>query len=329
MNQARQILLAVTGNPVLPNKSPEIFTAALSHAGMPGCCIRVAADSADEALRMSRLLGVNALAVGLPFQEDAAELVADQDPAARECGKVDAVLLREDGSPAGKYIGGRYSGESGEGGAPIPGTDWQLAQAAEAFAAMTDGPPANTRTLEQALELNTKNFPGRIALIGFMGCGKTRNGRKLSRMLGWRFEDMDGVIEQRAGKSIPEIFAAEGEEGFRKLETNVLEDMACPAECVVSCGGGVVTRPENRKLLRKHFLCVWLVASMDTIMQRTARSDRPLLAVDNPRAKAEALLAQRRMMYASCADLSVSTEPSFAKEAHEKIHEEINRAFCD
>lgn len=311
-------LLAVTGNPVLANKTPQMINAALRRTGKWGRCLRLAADSAEEAVRMMRLLDVQAMSVAPPFGRDILPLLNVVDPSAAAAGTANVVLADNTAGLTGFHVKAREN--HGESSGPF-----DLAGAS--FARMTHTSTYPRDIMAEALELDNKGFPGRVALIGFMGCGKTRNGRRLSRETGWAFKDMDIAIERTAGRSIPDIFENDGEEGFRKLETQVLENLAHSIETVVSCGGGVVTRPENRRLLQKHFLCVWLVASMDTIIARTTGSDRPLLACEDPRAKAEALYQVRRMMYAESADLVVSTESNCRREADAKIYEEIATAF--
>jgi shikimate dehydrogenase len=97
-----------------------------------------------------------------------------------------------------------------------------------------------------------------IALIGMPGCGKSTVGRVLAKMMGRPFADIDQRIEAVAGKSIPQIFAEDGEETFRRLETRVLGEEAGEGGKVLATGGGVVTRPENLDLLRQNSFIVYL-----------------------------------------------------------------------
>lgn len=318
MTEQTPTLLAVTGNPVLANKTPQMMNAALKERGNCGCCLRLAADSAQEALSLMQLLDVDGMSIAPPFQQDVVPLLNAVDASAAGSKTANIITSDDQGQLTGYLV---QPEKDGTDRCPI------LDLAGPSFAHMTQSATYPREVMAEALELNNKGFPGRIALIGFMGCGKTRNGRRLARKMDWRFRDMDVAIEKTAGRSIPEIFENDGEEAFRKLETRVLENLAHSIETVVSCGGGVVTRPENRRLLQKHFLCIWLVASMDTIIARTTGSDRPLLACDDPRAKAEALYQARRMMYVESADLVVSTESNCQQEADEKIFEEIATAF--
>ncbi len=152
-----------------------------------------------------------------------------------------------------------------------------------------------------------------IILIGLMGCGKTTVGRELSKMLGMPLLDMDAVIEEQIGRPIPSIFQEEGEAHFRALETALLrylltEDGFPAGIPIISTGGGVVLREENRAILRRLGFCVWLNVEVPTLLQRTARSNnRPLLNNTNRRSVLEALSAQRSPLYAETAHLQVDS----------------------
>ena len=147
-----------------------------------------------------------------------------------------------------------------------------------------------------------------VALYGFMGVGKSTVGKALSERLGYSFVDMDEMIERSAGAKIKDIFAAEGEEGFRALEKEVAKEVAKRDHQVIACGGGAVLDPENAEALRSTSVLVLLTASIDEIMERTSDSDvRPLLNVDDARAEAEALLRKRMPLYLEAADLVMDT----------------------
>jgi shikimate kinase len=117
-----------------------------------------------------------------------------------------------------------------------------------------------------------------IALLGFMGCGKTTVGRLLARKLGFLFLDTDSLIEEKSGLSIPRIFELFGESYFRDLETQVLREVASRNRLVLSTGGGLPMRDENWQLLQEKFLTVFLEVPFDTLWKRIALdSGRPLL----------------------------------------------------
>ncbi|RYD65881.1 MAG: shikimate kinase [Verrucomicrobiaceae bacterium] len=152
--------------------------------------------------------------------------------------------------------------------------------------------------------------PKNIVLIGFMGSGKSTVGRELHQRLGYPLVDMDHVIEHRAGKPITAIFADEGEGVFRDRETELLVELSDPSgpRRIISTGGGVIGRDENRTLLRQLGYVVWLHAPMEVILERTGKNrDRPLLHTDDPVARIEALMTQRRPLYAETAHLKVDT----------------------
>ena len=149
-----------------------------------------------------------------------------------------------------------------------------------------------------------------IVLIGFMGCGKSTVGRELHQRLGYPLVDMDQVIEQRAGKPITAIFADEGEAAFREMESALLRELAADhtARRIISTGGGVVGREENRVLLRQLGYVVWLDAPLEVILERTGRNrQRPLLHTDDPAARISALLAERLPLYQESAHLKLDT----------------------
>jgi len=149
-----------------------------------------------------------------------------------------------------------------------------------------------------------------IALIGFMGCGKSTVGRQLHHLLGYPLVDTDHLIEEQAGCRIAAIFGEHGEERFREIETGVLRQLAAsPAtRRIIATGGGIVVRPENRALLRQLGCVVWLRADIETILARTSRNrDRPLLDTDDPRSRIEALLAERMPLYSSTCHLEIES----------------------
>lgn len=115
-----------------------------------------------------------------------------------------------------------------------------------------------------------------MALVGYMGSGKTTVGRILARSLRWEFVDLDQAIEKEAGRKITDIFSESGEQHFRELEHRVLlNSLDNTSERVVACGGGVVIRPDNRERL-KEVATVFLKENLEVLFQRTRRPGRPL-----------------------------------------------------
>ena len=147
-----------------------------------------------------------------------------------------------------------------------------------------------------------------IYLIGMMGAGKTTIGRALARKLGWRFVDVDHEVEARAGVSVPTIFEMESESGFRKRETGVIEDLSLEGGLVVATGGGAVLAVENRALLAKSGFVVYLNVPAQVLFERTRRDrNRPLLQVEDPRARIESLHTQRDPLYREIADIVIDS----------------------
>jgi shikimate kinase len=145
-----------------------------------------------------------------------------------------------------------------------------------------------------------------VYLVGLMGAGKTTIGRSLARRLGLDFVDSDREIEARTGVSIPTVFEIEGEEGFRKREIQVIEDLAARSGQVVATGGGVVLRPENRGNMSASGFVVYLDVPPYTLWERTRHDrNRPLLQVEDPLLRLKDLYAQRDPFYREVADLVV------------------------
>ena len=144
-----------------------------------------------------------------------------------------------------------------------------------------------------------------LYLVGMMGSGKTSTGRPLAEQLGYGFVDADAVIEQAAGCSIAEIFENDGETGFRTLERQVLSAISQRHSLVVATGGGVVTQQENWGVLHSGVV-IWLDVVPDQLLQRLKADStvRPLLQTADPEAALNALLNERRPLYAE-ADLTV------------------------
>jgi len=152
------------------------------------------------------------------------------------------------------------------------------------------------------------NQQGNVFLIGPMGAGKTTIGRHLATLLHKRFVDVDHEIEKRTGVTIPVIFEIEGEAGFRRRESAVIEELTRDTSIVLATGGGAVLLEENRKVLKDRGTVAYLQADIDTLVERTRRDrNRPLLQTENPRAKIEELLQQREPIYREVADIIINT----------------------
>ena len=157
---------------------------------------------------------------------------------------------------------------------------------------------------------DTRKLPENIILIGMMGCGKSTVGRTLHQRLGYPLVDMDHEIERTAGKSITRIFADDGEECFRDMETGFLRELVAAGvpRQIISTGGGVIGREENRRMLRALGYVVWLDAPMQDILERTSKSrHRPLLHNADPAEKMRELMDRRAPLYQETAHLRLDT----------------------
>lgn len=149
-----------------------------------------------------------------------------------------------------------------------------------------------------------------IILVGFMGSGKSSIGRLLHQSLGYQLIDTDRIIEEQTGKTISDIFSQDGETVFRELETNLLQELtsAETSKHIISTGGGMVSSPENRALLRQLGFVVWLKCSTEEIYKRTSKNnDRPLLQCKDPVKTIDKLLQERSPLYAQTAHLEINT----------------------
>ena len=159
-----------------------------------------------------------------------------------------------------------------------------------------------------------------LVLVGMMGAGKSSVGRRLARRLGWRHVDADKRIERTTGRTIPEIFAADGEAGFRSIEREVLETLLrVPGRTVVSTGGGAVLSPTNCALMRDRGTVVWLRARPETLLDRVGKGNgRPLLA-DDPAAALRRIAAERQSAYASTAHYVVDVDGCTADQVADAV----------
>jgi len=166
-----------------------------------------------------------------------------------------------------------------------------------------------------------------IALIGFMGTGKTSVGRALAIRLEKKFVRTDDLIVERAGKTIPEIFEEDGESRFRELEIEIAKEVSEKKDVVIDCGGGIVLNKINVDRLRKNARIILLTASPEVILERisTDGEQRPLLNTpDKPKRIAE-LLHLREPYYKGSADFEIDTSSLNVDEVIEKIIEFLGK----
>ena len=153
-----------------------------------------------------------------------------------------------------------------------------------------------------------------LFLIGPMGAGKSTIGRLLAAELSRQFFDSDHAIQDRCGADIPWIFDVEGESGFRDREEAVVSDFCAQENVVVATGGGVIIRDKNRATMKTHCTVVYLSATLDTLVARTAGKDkRPLLAGKDPRPILAQMLEVRGPLYEEVADVTVVSTGGSAK----------------
>jgi shikimate kinase len=204
------------------------------------------------------------------------------------------------------------------GATAIDGAAWLVGQGEAAYACFV-GAPSPAGAMAAAMHAPPAR---RLALVGFMGAGKTEVGRRLAAALGAPHVELDAEIEAHVGANIATIFARRGEADFRRLESEALRRVDFARSPVLSCGGGLVLAAENRRRLREHATVVWLHVSADVAATRAAGAGRPLLAGPAPREQAAKLLAERRPLYATVADLVVDAEALDAAAAAEMIADE-------
>lgn len=159
-------------------------------------------------------------------------------------------------------------------------------------------------------ELQAKHkFHYNIILIGFMGCGKSTVSECLRTMFAMEKVEMDQIISEREGMSIPDIFKVHGEAYFRDLETNLLIEMQAKTNVVISCGGGVPMRERNVTEMKKNGRVVLLTAKPETIYDRVKDShDRPLLEGNKNVPFIAQLMEKRREKYEAAADIVIETD---------------------
>ncbi|TFW29848.1 bifunctional shikimate kinase/3-dehydroquinate synthase AroKB [Duganella callida] len=169
-----------------------------------------------------------------------------------------------------------------------------------------------------------------VFLVGLMGAGKTTIGRLLARKLGLRFVDSDHEIEARTGASIPWIFEIEGEASFRRREADMIRELTAQPDIVLATGGGAILNPDNRAFLKERGTVVYLRATVNSILQRTAHDkNRPLLQTADPRKKLEELMAVRDPLYTEIADLVIDTGRPNVQSMVQTIMNQLETMACE
>lgn len=174
--------------------------------------------------------------------------------------------------------------------------------------------------------LNSRRSIHNVALIGFMGSGKTSVGRAVAELLEFKFVDTDELIEARACKRVAEIFEQEGEAEFRKLESEVVTELASATGLMISTGGGLPTKQSNLDSLKTHALVVCLWASPEKLFERVrSQTHRPLLNVPDPLDRIQELLKERTPFYKQ-ADVLIATERRPLREVAQQVATQFQTA---
>ena len=159
-----------------------------------------------------------------------------------------------------------------------------------------------------------------ISLIGFMGSGKTTVGKILAKKLDFLFIDIDRVIELKDGRKISDIFRIYGEDYFRELEAEVIKKIYKNKNCVFACGGGVIERKENVKVIRENSFVVYLSISPGVAVKRLKDvTDRPLIEVQNREKVIREMITKRDSLYRECAHLVINNDDISPDKASEEI----------
>ena len=165
-----------------------------------------------------------------------------------------------------------------------------------------------------------------IILIGPMGAGKTTIGRQLAKKLSKEFYDSDHEIEKHTGADVSLIFELEGEEGFRKRESQLLKEIVSNKNIVLSTGGGAVLDPENRKLLSDNGIIIYLKSTAEKLYRRIADDKRrPLIQTDDRLNKIKKILEERGPLYQSLANEIIETQELSIKQITQKILDLISK----
>jgi len=212
----------------------------------------------------------------------------------------------------------------------INGHDWLVHQAIPAFGLLTQ------RKIPKILrEILEENFCGdeiirkpNIALVGFMGAGKTEVGKLLAEKMGYGFADTDVLIQKIAGISIPEMFNSWGESSFRALESSVIRKFIQDSQrYVFSLGGGAVLDRENVRIIKERCHVVWLWASGPTIQSRVCPAHRPLFPTNGHLEQIEKMLHERIPFYSRASDFVINNDLNDTARTADRIKYEMDQAF--
>ena len=229
------------------------------------------------------------------------------------------------------YAGAADGAEALQPPHPSPALRWLFHQAVPSFEIMTGTPVGESVRQKAWDEFASFRKPAKrdVALVGFMGAGKTTTGRELALLSGREFVDTDELVEEMAGTTVPEIFARRGETSFRTLEREAIEKLAAAGgrARVIAVGGGAVLDPANRRILSGIAHVVWLWAPAGIVVARFEAATRPVLDPGDPLGSAERTLAARRPAYFAAADLIVNSTGGGPGVAARRIKDEMDQAL--
>lgn len=203
----------------------------------------------------------------------------------------------------------------------LSGKDWLINQAIPSFSLLT-GKSIDYETAKKAIQKPILHSKNRIMLIGLMNVGKTTIGKELAKLLKYKHIDIDKEIEKKQGISITQIFEKYGEEYFRKIESDILNQTIKQENVVISSGGGIVCKETNRNLIKSSCFAIWLFASPNTLSKRD-NANKPLLKHGNQELIYQKLLQKRMSHYAECADIMTITENKSISETTNLLFNEI------
>ncbi|MGL5914591.1 MAG: shikimate kinase, partial [Bacteroidales bacterium] len=208
----------------------------------------------------------------------------------------------------------------------IDGSHWLLHQSFPAYLRFTGLEP-NVKAMQGIF--TEQKMPKHIALIGFMGAGKSTVAPLLAQQMNLPTVDIDVEIERHCGMTIPLLIEKKGEQYFRQQEQIVLEEVLARPKChIISCGGGVIAQSSLAQQLKEQSIVIWIYASPNICLKRIDINSRPLLAQHaNPLQAAKALFHKRKFVYAQTAYLLVNANNNSAKIVSNKIYDEINTLF--
>lgn len=204
----------------------------------------------------------------------------------------------------------------------IDGYHWLYYQGIEAFKLFTN--QANLSVEYDKKWLKTNKYD-KIALIGMSGAGKTTVGKLLAEKMNYEFVDLDDQIEKKENKSISQIFADEGEEFFRQLETNMLNELINNDKLVISTGGGIIINEKNREFLKNNFFNIFLNVSIDEALERLQQNENRPLLLGNIKDKWQNLYDERLLLYYQTADYIVNADKNNVDFIYEDIKEIIKK----